>query len=147
MEKDDGIYIAVDSEPPSSKDYSPPGQKYEEATQTDFLAFTNSETIITPVFTDRWGTWISVMVPITDDTSNILGVLSVDYPANTWYDRAKAESLQAAILSLCLFIIYFFMLHILLNNRRLRSEKKKLLDKEKRLRKAKRCSGQYLIRR
>lgn len=134
MEKDDGIYIAVDSEPPSSKDYSPPGQKYEEATEVDFLAFKSSETIITPEFTDRWGTWISVLVPVADDTSNILGVLSVDYPANTWYDRANAELIQAAIFSLCLFIIYFFMLHILLNNRRLRSEKKKLLDKEKRLR-------------
>ncbi len=134
MEKDGGIYIAVDSEPPSSKDYSPPGQKYEEATEVDFLSFKSPETIVTPVYTDRWGTWISVMVPIVADTSGIIGVLSVDYPVNGWYDQANYALIQSGIFSLCLFIIYFFMRHILLQNGILRLEKQKLLDKEKQLR-------------
>lgn len=134
MEKDDGIYIAVDSEPPDSLNYSPPGQKYDEATNDDFRALTGRKTIITPAFRDHWGSFVSVLVPIVDESSHTIGVLSVDYPADSWYDHATSSLLLAILIIVCLFVIYLFMVRLLLNNRKLLSERQKLLEKEKQLR-------------
>ncbi len=134
MEKDDGIYIAVDSEPPDSENYSPPGDKYAEATEYDYGAFSSNAAVITPEFTDRWGSFISVLVPIADSSSHTVGVLSVDFPAAVWYDHANSALIMTALIVVCLFVIYYFMVRILQNNKKLRSEQRKLIEKEQLLR-------------
>ncbi len=61
------------------KNYSPPGQKYEEATEVDFsFLYKPAKRSLRPYLRIDWGTWISVLVPIADNAPNIIGVLSVD---------------------------------------------------------------------
>jgi|GEM_PF-147288 len=63
---DGSLFFFMDSEATDSKDYSPPGQAYEEAPERYRRAFTaRSATAVGP-YTDRWGTWISALTPIFD---------------------------------------------------------------------------------
>jgi len=65
--KDGKMLFLLDSEPPDSPDYSPPGQIYEEATDEDWEPFRGEKTVLTKPVSDRWGTWISTLVPIEDE--------------------------------------------------------------------------------
>ena len=66
QQPDGTVIFLIDSEPPGSEDYSPPGQAYPEASGILLNAFASgNETTEGPV-TDRWGTWVSGLVPITD---------------------------------------------------------------------------------
>jgi signal transduction histidine kinase/CheY-like chemotaxis protein/HPt (histidine-containing phosphotransfer) domain-containing protein len=58
--------ILVDSEPPGSKDESPPGQVYEEATPDFRSALHRGKEDIVGPYRDRWGSFITAMVPLKD---------------------------------------------------------------------------------
>ena len=132
VQKGDGIYIAVDSESSHSKDYSPPGDKYYEATPMDYHAFESAQTSVTPVFTDRWGSWVSVLVPIRSPHSvTVTSVLSVDYPAERWYDSTYAALFYTGILLFCLLIIFYFVRRSRAKNNMLHIEHLKAIKSEK----------------
>jgi len=87
-ERDGNIVILLDSESPDSTDYSPPGQVYEEANDIYWEPFRSGKTILTDVTTDRWGSWVSALVPIKDQKKgNIIAVLGIDYSASEWQSR------------------------------------------------------------
>jgi hypothetical protein len=84
--KADGtVFFFVDSEMAGTKDYSPPGQVYEEAPAVYQRVFdTKTADVVGPV-TDRWGVWVSALVPITDQASGaVVGVLGMDIDARSW---------------------------------------------------------------
>jgi signal transduction histidine kinase/CheY-like chemotaxis protein/HPt (histidine-containing phosphotransfer) domain-containing protein len=56
----------VDSEPPGSKDESPPGQVYEEAAPDFRSALHRGKEDIVGPYRDRWGSFITAMVPLTE---------------------------------------------------------------------------------
>jgi diguanylate cyclase (GGDEF)-like protein/PAS domain S-box-containing protein len=63
---DSAVFFFVNSEPDGSKDYSPPGQIYQDAPASYRRVFdTKTEAVEGPV-TDNQGTWISALIPITD---------------------------------------------------------------------------------
>jgi len=96
---DGTIFFYVDSESTDSADYSPPGQIYDEATEDDFKVFdTGSGNANGGPYTDRWGVWISAMVPMLDpDTGKVLAVLGMDFNAMTWkWDVATKTTLPAS---------------------------------------------------
>ncbi len=79
---DDKLYFLVDSEPSGTDDYSPPGQEFYEATDQDMQPFINGETLLTDPVTDRWGTWISALVPIKDPYSGeVIAEFGIDFSA------------------------------------------------------------------
>jgi PAS domain S-box-containing protein len=82
---DKSIFTFVDSEPPDSKDYSPPGQIYSEATDSFRRIFaTGHEAVVGPV-ENRWGTWVSALVPVTDPKSGkLVAVFGVSRNAADW---------------------------------------------------------------
>lgn len=80
------IIILIDSESPDSPDYSAPGQVYEKTDDMIREPFRTRETIIAKPITDRWGTWISVLVPVKDTTTgNVIAVFGTDYSVSEWY--------------------------------------------------------------
>lgn len=86
--KNGRLVFMVDSEPPDSPDYSHPGQIYTEAKATDWEAFRTGQTVLTEPATDRWGTWISAMVPIIEPLSgDVIAVLGIDYSAKEWQSQ------------------------------------------------------------
>jgi PAS domain S-box-containing protein len=82
---DGRVFIFVDSEPVESNDYSPPGQEYEEAPEVfQRVSISLTETTDGPT-SDRWGTWITALVPLTDPASGtLIAVLGMDIDARTW---------------------------------------------------------------
>lgn len=104
--KDGKIYFMVDSEPIDSKDYSPPGQEYNEANEVFWKPFEDKEAIVTQPVTDRWGTWVSILVPMKDlDTGNIIAVFRMDYPAKMWNNGAISHTLEAGIIVFAIFLL------------------------------------------
>ncbi|WP_050739381.1 HD domain-containing phosphohydrolase [Acetobacterium bakii] len=125
--RDGKIYFMADSEQPDSVDYSPPGQAYPEATEMDFQVFNEGKTLVTGPTIDRWGNWISVLVPIMDSkTGEVIAVFGVDYPADNWNHIAMKDLLRSAIILCFLFLILLFFYRILMKNTDLKEEKNKL---------------------
>ena len=92
---DGTVFFLVDSEPAASKDCSPPGQVYSEASKACLRAFSNQSSVLDGPTADRWGVWVSGFVPIfaplTAGSSSSLGgsrelmaVLGMDIDARTW---------------------------------------------------------------
>jgi len=125
--RDGKIYFMADSEQPDSVDYSPPGQEYPEATEIDFQVFSEGKTLVTEPTADRWGTWVSVLVPILDSkTGAVIAAFGVDYPADNWNHMAINDLLRSAIILFFLFLILMSFDRILIKNIDLKEEKNKL---------------------
>lgn len=127
VEKDEKIYFLVDSESVNSEDYSPPGQEYSEADDATFQALKQSEPIITKPAKDRWGNWVSILIPMKDfKTGNIIAVFGMDYPAKLWITNAIFRISIIVSFIICLLLLMISMYIILIKNMSLREEKLKL---------------------
>lgn len=83
--QDDEVIFLLDSADPSSIDYSPPGEVYSEASPELIGSFGTGEPFVEGPLTDRWGTWVSGLVPIIDPAeSRAIAVLGMDIDAARW---------------------------------------------------------------
>ena len=79
-------FIYVDNEPPDSKDYSPPGDPYYDASPALLTAFHTISGVVGGPDADRWGTWVSALVPIRNAaTGDAIAVLGMDVDARAWH--------------------------------------------------------------
>lgn len=130
-EQDGKMIILLDSEPPESPDYSPPGQIYEEAKDTDWEPFRSGKAVLTEPTPDRWGTWISALVPIKDPTDGrVIAVLGLDYAASEWYANLWQRMIPDVIIVLCVLLLFFALLYTWKQNFTLKSLGKKLAYSE-----------------
>jgi len=110
-EREGRIIILIDSEPPDSPDYSPPGQVYEEAGESFRSAFTSGRTVLSGPVTDRWGTWVSALVPIKDpDSGKVIAVLGIDYSASEWYALLWKRMIPDGIIVISILLLFFALL-------------------------------------
>jgi two-component system, cell cycle sensor histidine kinase and response regulator CckA len=103
-QRDNGkVFFYVDSEPAGSKDESPPGQIYEEISSNYLSVFnTKTECTVGPV-TDRWGTWVSSLIPIKNNvTGDIIAVLGMDMDGKAWKRNAVREGFAPVLVTLIL---------------------------------------------
>ncbi|OQA91088.1 MAG: Aerobic respiration control sensor protein ArcB [Elusimicrobia bacterium ADurb.Bin231] len=109
------IFIFVDNEPVLSADYSPPGQLYDEAPESFKKVFnTNRSTVIYPV-KDRWGVWISALVPIIDPaTGKSIAVVGIDIEARKW----KMEFLSTFFVPVGIILFLFSIIFSIILSRR-----------------------------
>jgi len=105
--KADGtVFFFVDSEPVGSADESPAGQVYGEAPEAHHRVFHTRAAAVEGPVSDRWGTWVSARVPLTDpQTAELLAVLSMDIDARVWNRNVAARSAIPAGLILVLIVI------------------------------------------
>ncbi len=126
-QKPDGkLFFFVDSEDPSSKDYSPPGQIYEEAPESYRHVFTSASATTEGPNSDRWGTWVTGFVTLLappalaphppgdggtahatdvragDNGDSVLAVLGLDIDGRSWNRLQVRAALPSALLSLAL---------------------------------------------
>jgi PAS domain S-box-containing protein len=110
---DGAVIFLIDSEPPGSEDYSPPGQVYPEASAILVNAFTTGNETTEGPETDRWGTWVSGLVPITDtQTGEVIALLGTDIDARDWTVQiiiASAPAVIAMLLLVLLLLIFFYV--------------------------------------
>ena len=132
-QRDDGsIFFYIDSEEPGTSGYSPPGQEYPEAPVTTLAAFATGDAGTLGPVTDRWGTWVSGLLPLRDEkTGEIIGVFGIDIDAGNWYFHVVSAAIPALIGTLLILVIIFSFVSI---NKRKDEENRKLAVSEKALR-------------
>src|SRR5665647_463574 len=113
QQPDGTVFFFIDSEPEESGDYSPPGQVYPEASSIMLNVFSFGEETTEGPVTDRWGTWMSGLVPIRDpSTGKVIAVLGADIDARDWSTQVIIASMPAVIamlLLLLLLLIFFYV--------------------------------------
>jgi hypothetical protein len=83
--KDGAVIFLADATDPSSPDYSPPGEVYEEASPELIRTFATGEPFVEGPVSDHWGTWVSGLAPIRDPSSQrVLAVVGMDVNADRW---------------------------------------------------------------
>jgi PAS domain S-box-containing protein len=134
IKKDNKLYFIADSEPENSPDYSPPGQEFTEANDIIKSPFdTNTETV-TPPTSDRWGTWISVLVPVKDSlTGETFAALGLDFNARSWNKLLLQNILQSTAMLALLIIVLFFLVILRYKNHMLWFENLNRKKSEERL--------------
>jgi PAS domain S-box-containing protein len=111
---DGTVFFLIDSEPPESEDYSPPGQEYPEASAILLNTFVSGKETTEGPLTDRWGTWVSGFVPIRDTGSSpVIALLGIDIDAGNWNLQiiaACGPAIIATFLLLFLVLIFYYVL-------------------------------------
>ena len=75
--KADGtVFFYVDSEPSDSEGYSPPGQVYDEVSAVSLRVFQDRVEAVEGPASDRWGTWVSGLIPINDTATALSGLVT-----------------------------------------------------------------------
>lgn len=111
-ERAENIVILMDSESQESPNYSPPGQIYEEVNDIYREPFKTGETLFTKSITDRWGNWISVLVPVKDTTTgNVIAVFGIDYSVTEWYEQICKHMIPDIIIIICIIMLSFTLLY------------------------------------
>jgi PAS domain S-box-containing protein len=136
MRPDGTIVFFADSEPPGSGDYSPPGQEYPEASETLVDSFVSHTEATEGPVADRWGTWVSGLVPLTSERSGeVIAVFGMDVDAREWNTRIMFASFPAVIGTLLVILILLIFTDI---HRRDRRERQILETSERALRESER---------
>ncbi|MCY2992236.1 MAG: response regulator [Planctomycetota bacterium] len=97
---DGAVFVFVDSESVGSEDYSPPGQIYEEVSEDYRRVFDTQAVAVAGPITDRWGVWVSALIPLTDpQTGAMVAVLGMDIDAHAWkWDVATRSALLVGLM-------------------------------------------------
>jgi PAS domain S-box-containing protein len=105
--KADGtVFFFVDSESPDSADCSPPGQIYYEANHLEASVFATGRPLVLGPRPDRWGTWVSGYVPLTEArTGAVLAILGMDVDARDWRRGVARAALPPVLLTLALVAV------------------------------------------
>jgi len=124
--QNDSLYFLADSEPENSKDYSAPGDVYDNESDTEiFIPFKSGKSLVTQPTLDKWGNWVSVLVPIKIK-NKVVAVLGVDYDATLWYQTARNHAFQAAIMLFAILLFLMSIVRIVTKNTRLKESIEKL---------------------
>lgn len=100
------VKFLVDSEPPTSSDYSPPGQVYEEAAQNYLDAVSRQSPFVMGPIEDRWGKWITVSVPIAGvEAKQGWVTMDFDVRAEDWSRKLRLARLPALVLTFMVFVL------------------------------------------
>jgi hypothetical protein len=98
--KDGAVIFLADGTDPSSPDYSPPGEVYEEASPELIRSFATGEPFVEGPVSDRWGTWVSGLAPIRDPSSqSVLAVMGMDVNADRWRITLGIGRVVAALIT------------------------------------------------
>ena len=107
---DGNVFFFVDSLSPDSEDYATPGLPYYEVPKSYLHGFdTRQESVVGPV-TDRWGTLITALIPITSpDSDSLLAVLGMDVDASDWNQETIHRCIGPALVILVLVLLIFLL--------------------------------------
>ena len=133
---DGNLIFLVDSEPPDSDAYSEPGQVYREASSDLVSMFDSPMEITGGPFPDRWGTWISALVPlISPSTGKVIAVYGIDVDAVDWIRQIIITCIPVTVGVLLIVLLVLVFTNI---RRRDRREKEILEISERALRESER---------
>jgi hypothetical protein len=111
IRNDRNVYL-IDSEPPSSKDYSPPGEVYDGTDQSNI--FSAGQSFVEGPKQDQWGIWISAFSPVIEpDTGKVIAVVGLDIKAEYWSYEIAIDRLDPILITLLIsvIVIIFFIIY------------------------------------
>lgn len=115
------IFNYIDSEPPSSGEYTPPGLIVTDPSSQMRAAFVEDTPYIEKPGSFGYGSWISAFAPVVDETSGeIVALLSIDISSYDYYS-------QIAMYMLVPLLLAAVPLSVLLRNRRLEQKEREVL--------------------
>ena len=83
------------------------GEVYEETFPAAARAYATGEpTFEEEMVTDRWGTWVTAVVPMRDKNGAVEAILCVDFEATTWFAAMKRARLTTIGYLGALFLIF-----------------------------------------
>lgn len=122
VKESNDVFFYADSEPEDSDSYSPPGEIYPEASLRLKASFSDDAPFIEGPSSDSFGTWISALAPVIDQsTGKTVAVLGVDEPAKDYF-------VQIAIYSIIPLILAAIPLTVLYRNRKLEEKEREITD-------------------
>jgi PAS domain S-box-containing protein len=130
---DGSVFIYLDSESPSSADYSPPGQIYSESPEKIKHVLESGNCAVEGPYTDRWGKWISVFVPLRERQSGkVLAVLGIDVDAKNWSNTIIKNASISVGLFFIIITMVFFVILISRSKQQIKSQQDVIAESEKR---------------
>lgn len=109
--RDGTIFFYADSVASGEVDEATPGLIYDEATDNFFSVFAEGKTIFEGPTADRWGSWVSALVPIIDESTGMaIASIGIDidsriYRWNVWMATA-VPVLALGVVLLFVFAAY-----------------------------------------
>ncbi len=100
------LFFYVDSEDPSSPDYSPPGQVYEDTSSLQFINYNKGVPFTEGPYKDSWGTWVSAYAPVRDANNSIIAIVGMDVDATRW--QAELRFIKISIISIGVLLAILF---------------------------------------
>ena len=97
----DKLIFLVDSEDPASKDYSPPGQVYEETSPLEMKNYLDAVSFTEGPYEDSWGSWVSGYAPVWWQ-GKVVGIFGMDISALSW--RAQIFSYRFILIAISLLV-------------------------------------------
>ena len=92
------VFFFADNEPVGSEDESPAGQIYEEVDDVILAGFQSATPHVIGPVTDRWGTWVTALVPYVDQASGeVIALQGVDIDATHWRKDVLLGSLATVL--------------------------------------------------
>lgn len=123
VERNNKVYFLADSESEDSKDYSPPGQECANADSGLLHFFKDGKVLVTETYTDKWGKWKSVVIPVKDGvTGKNIAVFGMDFNANAWNRRLYYEMAESSVLILLMLLMIIFLFKIQSKNKLLKCD-------------------------
>jgi signal transduction histidine kinase/CheY-like chemotaxis protein/HPt (histidine-containing phosphotransfer) domain-containing protein len=104
-------YFLVDSENESSKDYSPPGQLYDEASPAYLAGMASHQPFILGPVRDHWGTWLIASVPLLELSDHRSIHAEIDITAADWAVPVHAARLPVLITAASLLTLLLTFAH------------------------------------
>lgn len=127
--QDEEVFFYADSEPADSLDYSPPGQRYQEASTELLQIFQDGKSFIEGPIEDRWGNWLSAFAPIRDvrstNYSGIVGVIGMDI-SNNLRHKQILNVVFMIMGTTCLVELLFLLFYFYLRRRQKTEEEKEV---------------------
>ncbi len=108
-----GIVFLADSEPPESKDYSPPGEIYDDAPAELHEIFSTRKSMVIGPYSDKWGTWFSGFTPMFDQEGKFISVMGMDIGVESILAEVSLQRLKIIAL-VCLLELLLISLMIYL---------------------------------
>jgi diguanylate cyclase (GGDEF)-like protein/PAS domain S-box-containing protein len=120
------IFFFVDNENPDSKDYSFPGQLYDDASDELITVFDSGKSFVEGPVQDEWGVWVSTLVPITDPVSRkVVAVMGMDIDAGKWKWLVFSKSIMSSATILLIVLLLIMILHVLQSTSKLKENEEK----------------------
>ena len=116
-ETDGTVFFFVDSQPPESKNYAPPGLIYEEVSDEYLHSFDTGKQFTVGPIKDRWGEMVTSLVPIhAEKTNKLIAVLGMDITVKNWHKKIIQMCLLP--IGLTTFVMFLIIFLSLLNRNR-----------------------------